>query len=274
MVINTNIEAQISADNLRTTQARLSKSLARLSSGCKIVSPADDPAGLAVATGFDDQVQRTEAACNNVMNALSFLQTQDGYLQGVTKAYNRMAELALLAQDPTKTDDDRAAFDADFQQLVHYAADTGSKQFNGQPLFSVNPRTTVIDPDGGTLTMNGIPMNVNDPGTSYEKNVVIGNHDLRTVADAAHVFREINLAIESFASDRAMIGAYETRLNHAADELTVSKQNLTAASSRIQDVDVAEESTEYAKENILVQSGTAMLAQANQMPQAVLKLLQ
>ena len=267
MVINTNIEAQISADNLRSTQARLSKSLARLSSGSKIVSPADNPAGLAVATGFDDQVQGTDAACQNISNALSFLQTQDGYLQNISNVLNRMSELSILALDGTKTNADRTLYQAEFTQLDHYMAQVSNKDFNGVNLFSANALSVTIDPEGTVLTLNGIDLTAGGYVGVPDSLINEPNAARETLAD-------VKAAIDQLAADRARLGAYQTRLNYTAEELTVSKQNLTAASSRIQDVDVAEESTEYAKENILVQSGTAVLAQANQMPQAVLKLLQ
>jgi flagellin len=267
MVIGTNIEAQISADNLRATQARLSKSLARLSSGSKIVSPADDAAGLAVATGFDDQVRRTDAARKNIGNALSFLQTQDGYLQHISKALNRMSELAVLALDGTKTNTDLALYQAEFTQLDHYMAQVGKKDFNGVSLFSADALSVTIDPEGAVLSMSGIDLTAG--GYAGVADSLITN-----VASTRVTLAEMKIAIEQLAVDRARLGAYQTRLNYTAEQLEVSKQNLTAARSRIQDVDVAEESTEYAKENILVQSGTAMLAQANQMPRAVLKLLQ
>ena len=276
MVINTNIQAEASADNLQTSQARLSKSLERLSSGSKIVSPADDAGGLAVSMSLDAQVLRTDAALSNVSNALSFLQTQDGYLQNIGEGFNRMSQLAILAQDSTKTDTDRSNYDAEFQQLVANMVDVSGTKFNGVRLFSTHPLEVTIDADGNTMTMNGVAFYF-DPAEGYSYNrytdVLLG-HNLKTAAAAAYVFPQILAAIDQLGSDRGMLGAYQERLNYTAGELSVSKQNLVAANSGIRDVDVAEESTEYAKENILVQSGTAMLAQANQSPKNVLKLLE
>src|SRR6476469_8746618 len=120
MVINTNTTAQISATNLNQSQTALARSLARLSSGSKIVNPSDDAGGLAVASRLDAQVQRLSAANNNVGNAVSFTQTQDGYLKKVSKALDRMSELAILSQDATKTDQDRALYDVEYQQLSGY----------------------------------------------------------------------------------------------------------------------------------------------------------
>src|SRR5262245_16449129 len=117
MVISTNITAQTAASNLQRSQNMLSKSLARLSSGSKIVEPADDAAGLAVSSRLDAQYQRLAAAGSNVGNAISFIQTQDGYLKRMGKALERMSELSVMAQDVTKTDADRALYNAEFQTL-------------------------------------------------------------------------------------------------------------------------------------------------------------
>lgn len=267
MIISTNISAQVAANNLQKSQTMLSQSLSRLSSGSKIVNPSDDAAGLAVASHLNAQIQRINAAKTNVNNAVSFTQTQDGYLKNIAKAYNRMSELSLLAQDVTKSDSDRALYDSEFQELGAYITSASTKDFNGVPLFSTSALDVTIDSEGTTFSMSGIDLGA----TAYSD--AIGS-DLTTVGNAATALTNVKAAIDQLSTDRASIGAYQTHLNYTAEQLTVSAENLTAAASRIQDVDVAEESTEYAKANILVQSGTAMLAQANQMPQSVLKLLQ
>src|SRR5687767_15996067 len=123
MVINTNISAQSGARLLSESSAMLAKSLARLSSGSKIVSPEDDAAGLAVSTRFDAQIHRISATSNNVGNAISFNQTQDGFLKKVTKALDRMSELAILSQDVTKSDADRALYNEEFVTLGEYIDD-------------------------------------------------------------------------------------------------------------------------------------------------------
>ena len=267
MVINTNIQAQINSDNLMATQSRLSKSLARLSSGSKIVSASDDAAGLAVASRLDAQVKRTEAAKTNVSNAISFTQTQDGYLQKIATTLNRMSELSILAQDGTKTDADRALYNKEFTELSAYISTAASKDFNGVSLFSANAIAVTIDSDGGTLNMTGVDLSVGTYSSALSSTV-----SSTTAATAA--LTAVKAAITQLSQDRATIGAYQSRLNYTSEQLTVSKENLSAASSRIEDVDVADESTEFAKQNILMQTGTAMLAQANQLPQTVLRLLQ
>ena len=267
MVINTNTQAQITSHNLMASQAQLSKSLARLSSGSKIVNPSDDAAGLAVASRLDAQIKRLDAARANVGNAVSFTQTQDGYLKKIAKGLDRMSELAILAQDVTKTDADRALYNNEFTQLASYITEASNKDFNGVSLFSATALNVTTDSEGNTFTMAGIDLGV----SAYADATGAG---IDNIANAVDALADVKAAITQLSTDRASIGAFQARLNFTSEQLMVSKENLTAASSRIQDVDVAEESTEFAKQNILVQSGTAMLAQANQLPQSVLRLLQ
>ena len=267
MVINTNTHATAAASNLNTSESMLAKSLARLSSGSKIVNPADDAGGLAVAMRLDAQVQRLNAAKSNVGNAISFTQTQDGYLKKIAKALDRMSELSILAQDVTKSDADRSLYNAEFVQLSQYIGSASSKDFNGVSLFSATDLRVTIDSEGDTFTMAGI-----DLGTSTYTDATSAL--VTTTTNAAAALIEVKAAITQLANDRATIGAYQSRLNFTAEQLTISKENLSAASSRIQDVDVAEESTQFARYSILTQAGTAMLAQANALPQSVLRLLQ
>jgi flagellin len=267
MVINTNTSAQTAASNLQTTQSMLSKSLARLSSGSKITNPSDDAAGMAVSSRLDAQVSRLDAAKQNVGNAISYTQTQDGFLSKIGKALDRMSELAILSQDVTKTDSDRSLYDSEFGQLSSYINSTASKDFNGVSLFSSTALAVTTDSEGTTFTMSGIDLSTSTYATATASTIA-------TTAGAATALSNIKSAITQLSTDRATIGSYQARLNFTSDELVVSKENLSAASSRIKDVDVADESTQYARYNILTQAGTAMLAQANQLPQSVLRLLQ
>jgi flagellin len=269
MVINTNIQAQVSASNLATSSDMLAKSLSRLSSGSKIVNPADDAAGLAVASRLDAQVQRIAAARSNVGNAVSFTQTQDGYLKKIAKALDRLSELAILAQDVTKGDADRALYQTEFSQLQDYVTNTSSKEFNGVSLFNGAGLGVTIDSEGNSFTMTSPNLELTDYTNATDNGTAIS-----TTTSAITALGFIRTAITKLAADRATIGAYQSRLNYTAEQLQVNKENLMAASSRIQDVDVAEESTAYARYNILVQAGTAMLTQANAMPQSALRLLQ
>jgi len=267
MVINSNIAAQVSANNLMSSQAQLGKSLARLSSGSKLISPADDPAGLAVASRLDAQINRINAAKSNVGNAVSFTQTQDGYLKKVAKAFDRMGELAVLAQDVTKTDPDRALYNNEFTQLAGYVTSTATKDFNGLNLFSATALNVTVDSDGNSFAMAGINLGA----AAYTAATGSG---VGTAATAATALTNVKAAITQLSGDRATIGAYQSCLDLTAEQLNISEENFSAANSRIKDVDMAEASTQFARQNILMQSGTAMLAQANQLPQSVLRLLQ
>jgi flagellin len=266
MVINTNTSAQGSSRLLSESSSMLSKSLARLSSGSRIVSPEDDAAGLAASTRFDAEINRISAANSNVGNAISFNQTQDGFLKKVAKALDRMSELAVLSQDVTKTDDDRELYDAEYTTLGAYIDDVASKEFNGVALFDGTDLDVTIDSDGNTYSMTGV-----DLGDSAYTDATGGT--VATSGDAATALTDVKAAIDQLASDRANIGANISRLNSTSEGLSVLKDNLSAANSRIKDVDVAEESTNFARYNILVQAGTAMLAQANAAPQSALRLL-
>jgi len=274
MVINTNVTAQTSARLLSDSSSRLAKSLSRLSSGSKIVSPEDDAAGMAVSMRFDAQINRIRAVSDNVGNAISFSQTQDGFLQKVGTALDRMSELATLAQDVTKGDEDRVLYNKEFQTLQTYIVDISSKTFNGVSLFTSSSLTVTTDSDTVDLAnqgfnMKGVDLNLGDYLTVTDTLATA----VTTRAGAAATLATVMQALKTLASDRAGVGANITRLSSTKDQLGVLKDNMASANSRIKDVDVAEESTEFARYNILVQAGTAMLAQANTTTQSVLKLL-
>lgn len=289
-VINTNIQAIAAARNLTASQEMLGRSLTRLSSGTKIVNPSDDAAGLAVSEKLDAQNKRVKAATTNVQNAISYVQTADGFMSGMTKILSRMSELAILAKDVTKNSTDVALYQEEFNALQDQlretiggtTADIGGTvditsplgAFNGITLFGVNAA-------GLTVT---IGQAVGQDMTIPESNLRDGSMLAIIDQDASGVYSlsvtdstaigQITAAIQDVATERASLGASQSRLELAAKTLQVEYENLGAAISRIRDVDVAEESTQYAKYSILVQSGTAMLAQANQTPKSVLSLLQ
>ena len=178
-----------------------------------------------------------------------------------------MSELAILSQDVMKPNEDRALYDKEFQQLGEFLGEAGNKDFNGVSLFSANTLAVTIDSEGNTLDLSGIPL-----GTVTYTDVSAGN--VATTTAAVAVLAKIKTAIGQLGQDIAQLGSSQSRLESTSQNLAISKMNLSAASSKIKDVDVAAESTEFAKYNILVQSGTAMLAQANQLPQNVLRLIQ
>ena len=270
MVINTNISALNSARLLTQSNSALTKSLARLSSGSRIVSPEDDAAGLAQSAKFLSQISRNGAANMNVGNAVSYSQTQDGFLQKVQKALDRMSELTVLAQDSTKTNTDLSNYQAEFVQLQNYVSDITSKQFNGVSLFASSGLAITIDSDAVTFSANTADL---AGATSTGVINAYSGVSISTSTSAYSALNQIKTAIQALANMRAQIGANIQRLNLTSEQLSILNENLSAANSRIADVDVAQESTEFARLNILVQSGTTMLAQANARPQLALQLL-
>jgi flagellin len=246
----------------------LSQSLARLSSGSKITSPADDSAGLAVSMNLVSQEGENTAASNNVADAISFNQTQDGYLSQVTSALDRMSELAVQAQDVTKSSSDRSLYQNEFNTLAKYVNNVSTEDFNGVSLFNGTALAVTVDSSGSTFTMQGVDLT----GTTFT--TLKNTDDISTVSGAQSALTDVQSAISQIATDRAALGSNEETLTDYQNQLGTLNNNLAAANSVIMDVDVAQESTNYAKENILVQTGTAMLAQANAIPDIALKLLQ
>lgn len=272
MVINTNTSAQSSARLLAESSSLLAKSLSRLSSGSKLTSPEDDAAGLAVSTRFDAQVRRISAAVSNVGNAISFSQTQDGFLKKVSKALERMSELSVLAQDTTKGTDDLAQYQKEYTKLSAYITDLGTKQFNGVNLFGASSGLTVTtdsETGGTSFSMTSVSF-----GASVTAIATGAATDLANATSAKAAQTELADAITTVAGYRADVGANISVLTSYSEQLGVLKDNIMSANSRIKDVDVAEESAQFARYNILVQAGTAMLAQANTTPQSALRLLQ
>jgi flagellin len=264
------LAAQSAANDLTKTSAALTKSLAKLSSGSRIVNAFDDAAGVAISLRFDAKIERANAARDNVANAMSFTNTQDGYLKRISKTLNRMSELAMLSLDGTKSDSDRALYENEFDQLSSYITNVGGKEFNGVSLFSASSVESVIDSEGTTFQMSGI--NLGATSTTYNA-VTQTATSISTTSAATTALSSVRTAITELAADRAKVGANQSRLNMASDYLAATIETFTAATSAIKDVDVATESTEFSKQNILNQSTTAMLAQANQLPQSVLRLL-
>ena len=269
MIINTNIEALKTTNILNESHSLLGRSLARLSSGAKIVNPKDDAAGLAVSSRLKGQISRVDSALSNVGNGMSWTQTQDGFMKTLEGAFRRMGELAMLSLDQTKSDADRELYQSEFSQLQSFVAATATKEFNGVSIFSTTSLAVTIDSDGNTFDSTPIEITTN---VSYA-NALGATLAIGSTASAQAALVQVKGAISRVAVDRASLGAVQARLNFSREQLNVTKENLSSAVSRIVDIDVAEEATQYAKYQILVQSGTSMLAQANTLPQAALQLL-
>ena len=270
LVINTNTAATQAAYNLNNTNVNLQKSLNRLSSGLRINNSSDDAGGLAVSMKMSAAIRRTDGASTNVGNAVSFLQTQDGVMKSADKVLSRMSELSTLSLDVTKTDADRALYGREFGVLRQELTAMVTERFNGISLFGAgqNALTVMTSEDGVTQSVNISQTDLATINSTYAAS------DIGTYSGAQAAVTAVTAAIESLATVRAQNGAEQSRLGYALDMLSVNKTNMEAANSRIIDVDVASESTQLARFNILQQAGTAMLSQANQSTQSILKLLQ
>jgi len=270
VVINTNYAATVAANNLAASNASLQRSLNRLSSGSKIVNPSDDAGGLAVSMKLSAAAVRQGAVATNIGNATSYLQTQDGALKVTGKILDRMSELKTLYADPTKNSDDLANYDSEFTALQDQLSAITDEKFNGVALFGSGNLSVNVTEDANSssaVTIKG--RDLSSSGTGIGK---LNASDVKTLSGIE--LSDITDAIQNVATMRAENGAEQSRLGFASELLTVNKANLEAASSRIVDVDVAQESTQLARWNTLVSAGTAMLSQANQSAQTALRLLQ
>jgi len=277
------------AASLDQMQELMDRSLTRLSSGTSATSPADNPVGLAQSSTFTGQNGRLQAASTNIQNALSYVQTSDGFMSGMSTVLSRLSQLATLAQDPTKSASDISLYQQEFTALqeqmratiggttAEIGGTTGVASplgtFNGVALFGSGGAGMTIDTgdttgDVATIQQanlkSGAMLNVitEDNTGAYTLNLTTPN-----------AVATLNSAIQQLATERANTGATEARLNVASASLQVQSQNLTSAISSITDTDVARESTQLAKYNILLQANTSMLVQANQTPKQVLQLL-
>ena len=268
VVINTNYTATVASNNLAASNSMLQKSITRLSSGSKIVNPSDDAGGLAVSMKLSAAARRQGAVSATIGNAVSLLQTQDGALKVSGKVLERVSELRVLFNDITKSTSDKDNYDAEFVALTTHLRDTSGEAFNGVALFGSSSVGSVgVTEDGATeVTIAARDLTSSSSGVG-----VISDSANTSLGDVT--LAEISTAIKNVATMRATNGSEQSRFGFASELVTVNKANLEAANSRIVDVDVAEESTQLARWNILVQAGTSMLAQANQSAQSALKLI-
>ena len=263
VVINTNL----AASNLSNANSMLQQSLARLSSGKRIVNPSDDAGGLAVSMNLTAAIGRADAANTNVANAVSFLQTQDGALGTSGDILNRISELKTLSSDVTKSTSDVAAYNKEFTALSSQLTSLTAEKFNSVALFSTGATASTLAV--GTSEDGTQSVNLNQSTMANDVSAITAATDLASLATT-----DVTGAITNVASSRAENGAESSRLGYASTMLTNTSNNLASANSRIADVDVAKESANFAKWNVLVQAATSMTAQANSSSQIALKLLQ
>lgn len=260
-VINTNIASLNAQRNLGTSQSSLNTSLQRLSSGLRINSAKDDAAGLAIATRMDAQARGQTVAIRNANDAISFAQITDGALGKVTDALQRMRELAVQGANGTNGTDDLANLDAEYQELAAEVTRLGTAtKFNGTAVFGSAYTFQVGADNGDTISV-----------ASTAAASIAGS--VTSTANASAAIDLIDTALDTTNTARATLGAVQNRFESVISSLQVSVENQSAARSRIMDADFAMETANLTRGQILQQAGTAMLAQANSLPNNVLTLL-
>ena len=286
MIINHNLTAMFSQRSLGVTQAATTKNMEKLSSGLRINRAGDDASGLAVSEKMRSQIRGLNQAATNAQNGISFIQTTEGYLQESQDILQRIRELAVQAANGIYAAEDRMQIQVEISQLVDEIDRIASHaQFNGMNLltgrFARETGENVITASmwlhiGANMdqreriyigTMTAAALGVRDASTN----------DIVTVEDpdsANRLIGTVDEALKTINKQRADLGAYQNRLEHAVRGLDIGAENLQAAESRIRDTDMAKEMVEFSKNQILRQAGTAMLAQANVATQSVLTLLQ
>jgi flagellin len=270
--LQTNTSALVAEMHFNQSQQQISSSFTKLSSGYRINSAADDAAGLGIAKSLNAQVQSYSVASQNAADAISMVQTADGSADQVTGLLTRMRELAVEAQNGTMSSNDLTNLQTEFgQDMSEIDRVAGDATFNGTSLLS-----------GAQTTANTInfQVGINGNTTLDQISVQFGGADTSSLlltgatVTSANLLTTIDNAMQSLSTTRAGFGAAMNRLSDAQAAISSTSQNLSAALSTIQDVDVASETANLAREQVLAQAGASVLAQANQAPQLALKLLQ
>jgi flagellin len=263
--IQNNIAAFDAERNLSSTSNRLQQSMARLSSGYRINTAADDAAGLAISEKLRAQIGGLAQANSNAQDGISLVQTAEGSLNEVHSMLQRVRDLAVQYKNGTLSTDDRTAIQSEVNQLGSEIERIGqSSAFNGISLLASATSITfqVGANDGDAISVSTISL-----GSAVNSSVfslsVSGSADISQIDDA----------INKVSAQRADFGAVQNRLEHTINNLSTYQENLTASESQIRDVDMASEMVEFTKDQILQQAGTSMLSQANQLPNSVLSLL-
>jgi flagellin len=282
--INTNLASLNAQRNLNTSQQALGTAMQRLSSGLRVNSAKDDAAGLAIATRMDAQVRGMNVAQRNANDGISLSQTAEGALATVTNNLQRMRELAIQARNATNSSSDKDSLDREFGQLAQEIQRVlGGTTFNGKSILGLDAGTQTFQVGANTTTNDTIDVVTSDLTTDPLMTIVAGTDNAgagRSIIDQTTdataiglVINSIDAAIDNVSSTRATLGAAQNRFDAVISNLQVSVENQSAAKSRIMDADFATETAAMSRAQILQQAGTAMVAQANQLPQQVLTLL-
>lgn len=285
LTVNTNLSAMQAYQNLNKTSISMANSMAKLSSGLRINTAADDAAGLSISEGLKSQVNGYGIGARNAQDGINLVQTADGALGEVQSILQRMRDLAVQGANDSNSTASRTAIGKEAtalsQELDRIA---GATNFNGIELLkgasSAQTTAGVLSFQVGAGSGNTISVTVGDVATAVGNlangTVTSGtgaDFDVTTAANAASTITKIDAAITAISTQRSDLGASQNRLSHALNLANVASQNLAASQSHITDTDMAAEMVNYTKDNILSQAGTAMLAQANQSGQGILKLL-
>lgn len=284
MRINHNISSMSAMNSLFKTGRDMNKSLEKLSTGLRINRSSDDAAGLAISENLRAQVRGIAQAQRNALDGTSMLQIAEGAANEISDILQRMRELSIQSANDTLTSVERGYANEEFGNLRDEINRIASvTNYNGVDLISstagrfgstgATTNTSFWIDAGSTVGTDSITITI-DTLTTSSLSANLNTSTLTTQALARTAIQDIDTAINSVNSTRANIGAYVNRLEHAINNLMVSETNQAAAESMIRDVDFANESAQFTKNQILMQSGTAMLAQSNAIPQSVLSLLQ
>ncbi len=269
--INTNLPSLNAQRNLGTSQMAVSTAMQRLSSGLRVNSAKDDAAGLAIAERMNTQVRGMNVAMRNANDAISLSQTAEGALGKVGDMLQRMRELAVQSANATNSAADRTSLNAEYAQLgAEIGRTLTSTKFNGIAILAIGAGAQTFQVganSGDTVTLTTNDMSTNATVTAATAGSVT------TVAGANTALTDIDAALNTLNSERALYGAGQNRFEAVIANLQVASENQSAARSRIMDADYAAETANLSRAQILQQAGTAMVAQANQLPQQVLQLL-
>ena len=283
--INTNLVSLNAQRHLSTSQSQLATSMQRLSSGLRVNSAKDDAAGLAIAERMNTQVRGMNVAIRNANDGISMAQVGEGALGKISDIFQRMRELAVQSANGTNTPDDRISLNQEFVQLAQEATRTlGGTQFNGQNILATTD-TSIFQiganssSDIDQITVQSFDWTANAGVTAVLGSTIITGSDtpakqITDIASAQDVLSSLDTAIDAITSQRATFGALQNRFENVVSNLMTAAENQTAARSRIMDADYAAETAAMSRAQILQQAGNAMVAQANQLPQQVLALLQ
>lgn len=281
-MINTNISSMVAQRSLFTSENALAVSMARLTSGLRVNSAKDDAAGLSIAERMTSQVRGMNVAVRNSNDGISLAQTAEGALGKSGELLHRMRELAIQSANATNSTSDKASLDTEYGELAKEVQRVfASTTFNGQRIISTDARPQVFQVGANTAAENQITVTTSNMTIQADLVAVAGTDTAGTgrsvitgnSAAIMAVIGKIDVAIDQVSNERSILGASQSRFESAISYLQMSSENQSSARSRIMDADFAQETSNLSRSQILSQAGSAMLAQANQLPKSVLSLI-